>query len=303
MVFVLTAGHILIDIRILVDEFATPDRESTILGLSRGLGGSAANVAVGVVRLGGKARIIGKVGMDNFGRLAVEELLKKKVDINGLKIDLLGETGFSIVLINQHGEVIFYGKKGSAEKLRIEEINENIFENIEFLHIASLRREIAEEIARIAKKHKITVSYDPGRLVVKEGYAKLSQTLNHIDILLVNEKEALTLANKTSINEAIEFFKKQVKSNTIIKLGSKGAYVIRKKEAIHIKPHKVKAIDTTGAGDAFAAGLIIKYSETRDLVQAAEYGNAVAALKVQKLGAQEIPTRKEVEEFIKNKTR
>ncbi len=267
------------DIRILVDEFATPDRESKIIGMSRGLGGSAANVAVGVVRLGGKARVVGKIGMDNFGRLAVEELLMKKVDISGVKIDLLGETGFSIVLINQHGEVIFYGRKGSTEKLRMEEINENMCENVDFFHIASLGKELAEEIAKIAKKHNITISYDPGRTVIKEGYSKLSKILRHIDILLVNEKEALSLTNTTSIEDALEFIKRKINCDTIIKLGSKGAYVIQGKEVTHIKPYRVKAIDTTGAGDAFAAGLIIRYSETKDLVEAAKYGNAVAALK------------------------
>ena len=76
----LTIGHILADIRVLVDDFATLDRESKIINISYGLGGSAANVAVGAIRLGERSKIIGKIGMDSFGRLAVDELLKNKVE-------------------------------------------------------------------------------------------------------------------------------------------------------------------------------------------------------------------------------
>ena len=301
MVLVLTVGHILTDLRILVDDFATPDRESKILGISRGLGGSAANVAVGIVRLGGSARIIGKIGMDGFGRLAVEELLKKKVDISGLKIDLLGETGFSIILINKKGEVIFYGRKGSADKLELNDINEGVFKNINFIHIASLSPNITKEISAMAKKHKIIVTYDPGRVIVKEGWVNLKNVFEYIDILLVNSKEALCLSMEENIQDALDFFIKKVDCDVIVKLGSKGAYVIKNKKSTYIHPYNVKGVDTTGAGDAFAAGLITRLSETHDLVEAAKFGNAVAALKIQRLGAQEIPTRQEVEEFLRDK--
>ncbi|MCD6563366.1 MAG: hypothetical protein J7K23_05565 [Thermoproteales archaeon] len=106
---VLTIGHILADIRVLVDDFATTDRESKILNISNGLGGSAANVACGIVKLGGTANIIGKIGMDSFGRLAVDELIKNHVDISGVRVSMTKPTGFTIVLINQRGNIIMYG--------------------------------------------------------------------------------------------------------------------------------------------------------------------------------------------------
>lgn len=298
MVNVLTIGHILIDMRFRVEDFATPDRESTIIETSRGLGGSAANVAVGIVRLGGKARIIGKVGMDSFGKMAIDELMERGVDINGVKVDVAGSTGFSIVIINREGKVIFYGHKGSADKLSCDEIDDRMFEEMKFVHIASLKPNMVKVIVDKARKHKLFITYDPGRTVVKMGFNALENLLPKIDILLINKKEAITLSAKRENNEIVKFFKENNPNTTIVKLGENGTFLVNKDKVEHIPAFKVHAIDTTGAGDSFAAGLITSLGSGEKLADAVRFGNAVAAIKVQHLGAQRIPTLKEVENFL-----
>ncbi|MGQ4891655.1 MAG: carbohydrate kinase family protein [Candidatus Njordarchaeia archaeon] len=298
MVNVLTVGHILIDMRFRVEDFATPDRESPIIESSRGLGGSAANVAVGIVKLGGKSRIIGKVGLDSFGKMAIDELLARGVDINGVKVDVAGTTGFSIVIINREGKVIFYGHKGSADELTCDEIDEKLFKDIEFVHIASLKPRIVKVIIEKSKKHKLFVTYDPGRTVVKMGFNAIKDLLPGIDILLINRKEAMTLSGKKENDEIAKFFKKNNPNTTIIKLGEKGSLIVSPNEIEHVPAFKVHAVDTTGAGDSFAAGLITSLGSGKNLVDSVRFGNAVAAIKVQHLGAQQIPTLKEVENFI-----
>ncbi len=298
---ILTVGHILSDIRVLVDEFATPDRESKIIAISRGLGGSAANVAVGVIRLGGHARIVGKVGMDTFGRMAVENLLSKGVDISGIHVDIIGETGFTIIIINKHGDIIMYGLKGSAEKLEVSEISERVLSGVRAVHIASLRLDTAIHVAKLARQNNILVSFDPGRQLARKGFEGLKSILKYTDVFLINHEECKLISRIADYEKASKILQDVGIPIVIIKLGSKGVFVRYENQLALVHAYAVKAIDTTGAGDSFVAGFLVKFLETNDVLDAVHFGNATAAIKVQRLGAQEIPTRKEVEEFLQNK--
>ncbi len=298
MTHVLTIGHILVDVRVLVDDFATTDRESKIINISNGLGGSAANVACGIVKLGGKASVIGKIGMDSFGRLAVDELIKYKVDISGVRVSMTDPTGFTIVLVNQNGNVIMYGFKGAAEKLSPDEILSSFFKDVNFVHIASLRMDSSVKAAKIAKENKAFVSFDPGRVLSRQGSDYLKKIFRYIDVLLVNHEEAELLTGLKDFKRAAKKLHEEGVKNVIVKLGSKGVYSLTEREEIFVEAYKVKAIDTTGAGDSFASGLITMLGEGANMYDSIKFANAVAAIKVQRLGAQQIPTRDEVEDFI-----
>ena len=296
---VLTIGHILADIRVLVDDFATTDRESKILNISNGLGGSAANVACGIVKLGRTANIIGKIGMDSFGRLAVDELIKNHVDISGVRVSMTKPTGFTIVLINQRGNIIMYGFKGAAEKLSPEEILPLFFKDVEFVHIASLRIDSSLHAAKIAKEKNIVVLFDPGRVLSRRGMLYLKKIFRYIDILLVNHEEAELLTGLKDFRDAGQLLSKEGIKTVIIKLGGKGVYYLSNGNENFVKAYKVNAIDTTGAGDSFASGLITMLGKKARIDEAIKFANAVAAIKVQRLGAHQIPTMDEVDEFIR----
>lgn len=122
---VITLGHALVDIRFIVDRFVGPDEEAAIIKQTRSVGGSAANVAIDVSRLGGSAATIIKVGLDGFGRLIIDELMREEVDVSGVKV-CLGDTGFTVVIIDKEGRVKMYGFKGASEKLEPRDIDENI---------------------------------------------------------------------------------------------------------------------------------------------------------------------------------
>ncbi len=299
MADVVTIGHILMDMRVLVDEFATPDKEATVYDIKYGAGGSAANTAVGVVRLGRKASVIAKVGMDNFGRLVLEEVMTKGVDISGVKIKVGGDTGFTIVLINSRGEIIMYGYKGVSEELLPEEIDKEIIEKAKHVHIASLRIDTAVHAARIARELDKKVSWDPGRRIARMGLEKLSEIIGLSNIVLLNEKEAEEMTGYKDYHKAAQAIRDRGAEIVIVKRGEKGVYALAEDCEIELPAYKVKAVDTTGAGDSFAAGLIVSLLEGRELREALEFANATAALKVTRLGAQVIPTRDEVEIFLR----
>jgi ribokinase len=296
---VVALGHILLDLRFCVDVFAAPDRESAIKSQSHGVGGSAANVAIGVRRLGGMSAVIGKIGFDDFGKSALEDLAREGVDISNVRIDALGgKTGFTLVIIDSSGQIIMYGDKGVADALTPEEVNAKVLRESEHLHIASLRIDTASAIARMAKELGVKISWDPGRRQACLGMEALRPVVRYADIILPNEAEARAMTGAETLEEASEVLLGEGAELVVIKRGSRGAYVASKNEIFEVPAYRPGAVvDTTGAGDAFAAGLIMGL-EKFELKEAVRFATIVAGLKVMRLGSHEIPPWSEVIEVF-----
>ncbi len=299
MVRVVTLGHILMDLRFCVDEFATPDRESVIRRQSRGVGGSAANVAIGVRRLGGTSTVIGKIGFDGFGKAVLEDLARESVNVSNVRIEALeGRTGFTIVIIDAEGRIIMYGFKGVADMLLPDEINPKVLGGADFLHIASIRLDTAVHAARLARERGVKVSWDPGRVQAAMGLEKLKPIIGLSHIVLPNEKEARLMTGEEDYKAAAQKILEAGAETVVVKLGGRGAYVATREESFHVPPYLPgKVVDTTGAGDAFAAGLLVGL-EKYDLRGAARYAAVVAGIKVTRLGSHEIPRAEEIEQAI-----
>ncbi|MEZ0290599.1 MAG: carbohydrate kinase family protein [Sulfolobales archaeon] len=295
---VVTVGHALVDIRIRVESFPQADQESSVLEQKWGAGGSAVNTAIGVRRLGFKSGIIAKIGFDNFGRIIVDELLREEVDTRGLRVSW-GKTGFTVVAIDSSGEVIMYGFKGSAEELEPEEIDEEIIARSKHMHIASLRIDTSLRAIEIAKKYDLSVSWDPGRVLSKKGVDSLRRILEQVDIVMLNSLEAYYMTGEKDFKKAAEIIRSVGPRIVLVKLGGEGVYVSSRDLQEHIPALRVeRVVDTTGAGDAFAAGFICGVLRGYSLRKAIIYANATAALKISRLGSYEVPKHEEVINFI-----
>mgnify|MGYP001772625236 CR=1 FL=1 len=298
---VIAVGHALVDIRIQVNEFPAPDQESPIIRTKWGSGGSAVNVAIAVKRLGMSSGIIAKIGFDSFGRIIVDEILREGVDIRGLRISL-GDTGFSIVAIDPEGNIVMYGYKGSAEDLRPEEIDEDLIRESRHIHIASLRIDTSIRALELAKKYGLTSSWDPGRVLSKRSISELKKILEMSDIILLNNKEAYNLTGESDYRKAADTLRDLGPQIVVIKLGKEGSY-IRTRDSYEYVPafQLTNPVDTTGAGDAYAAGFITSLLRGYTIKKAAIYASATAALKIMRLGSHEVPSHDEVISFIWDK--
>ncbi len=299
---IVTIGHALVDIRFIVEFFANPDQESPILKQTRGVGGSAANVAIDVAKLGGKSGIIVKLGLDDFGRMVVDELMRHEVDVSGVRV-CIADTGFTIVIIDKTGRVIMYGFKGAAEKLEPSDLDRGLISRAKYVHIASLRPDTSLAATNIAHETGATVSWDPGRVLARKGAENLKNLLERVDIILANKYEAKSLTGLEDYKEAAEKILEYGPEIVIVKRGREGVYTkTRRGEEYELPAFAVeKVVDTTGAGDAFAAGLLLGLSRGYSLKKALIYANAVAALKVSRLGSHSVPSHDEVIEFIWDK--
>lgn len=296
-----TVGHALVDIRIVVERFPRPDEEASVIKQIWGAGGSAVNVAIDGSRLGLKTAIIAKIGFDSFGRIVVDELLKEGVDISGLRVSSTERTGFTIVAIDSNGEITMYGYKGAAEELEPQDVASDIIASAGYVHIASLRVDTSMKVVEIAEKNDVKLSWDPGRILSTEGLKRLEQLIRRVDIVMLNNKElaALVGVDPESYREGARVVKDLGPEIVVVKLGARGVYILSNdvdEEVLAVKADGV--VDTTGAGDAFAAGFIAGLSRGYSIKKAALYANAVAALKISRLGSHEAPTHKEVVEYL-----
>ncbi len=293
---VVTIGHILLDLRFCVDRFASPDKESVITSQSHGVGGSAANVAIGVRRLGGRSAVIGKVGFDDFGKNALEDLVREGVDVSNVKIQATnGRTGFTIVIIDATGQILMYGYKGVAEELLPEEVNTSVFERARAVHIASLRLDTATYAARVAREKGVFVSWDPGRVQARLGLEKLRPIISLADLVLPNEVEAREITGEEDVRRAADVLHDAGARIVVIKRGSRGVYVSTRDEEFEVPAYLPgKVVDTTGAGDALAAGILVGLKKF-PLREAVRFATVVAGIKVTRLGSHEIPSMQEVE--------
>ena len=298
MAEVVTVGHILTDIRIMTDEFATPDRESHVIEMSYGPGGSAANSAVAAKFLGKSSAVMAKVGMDNFGRMALEEIMRYGVDITGVRIKVGGRTGFTLIIINRKGEIEMYGYKGVSEEFFPEDVDLKLLKDAKHLHVASLRLDTTRWILKEAKKTEISTTFDPGRRLARLGIEEFRPILPYVDYLLINFEEFRMLTGTSNLEDGISILQKAGASGIVVKRGSKGVIFVKGKKKVELPAFEVEVVDTTGAGDAFAAGFFVALLDGFSEEDAIKFGNAVAALKVTKLGAQFTYTKEDVLEFL-----
>ena len=259
-------------------------------------GGAAANLAVAVARLGVKARFIGYVGNDEVGRRLVRELHEEGVDTSFIN-EVDEKSGTVVILIDEEGERTMIAYRGANRRLSSEIITYSSLKGVEILHIASLKGDLMVEIAEKARSliRDIKISYDPGSTIL---YATrdIVEMIGVVDILLLNEIEYSNLLRYCG--DALEIFRGNLEY-VVVKKGKLGAMLIKRNgKHYYAKAFDVRVIDTTGAGDAFNAALLVGISLNLSPQEALVFANATAGLKVMRRGARASPTLSEVTEFL-----
>ncbi|MDI9644009.1 MAG: carbohydrate kinase family protein [Candidatus Verstraetearchaeota archaeon] len=266
----------------------TPGRgeETLAEGFFVSQGGSAANFAVGVSRLGIKCRMLGCVGEDHFGTMALESLREEDVDTGGIMVCPIGTGTVCVIVEGEHRTMIAW--RGANSGLR-EAVQRGLTGNHKLIHVSNVPKEVLLEV--LGRRKGGLVSFDPG------GAASEYTTddLHGIDLLLLNESELDAILrgeqDRRSLLQAVEV--------AVVKQGAGGATLLTRELEIHCPAFRVNVMDTTGAGDAFDAAFLTAVLRGHDLREALLWGCGGAALKIQKPGARAgLPRLKELIEFI-----
>jgi len=273
----------------------------TILGnkYNVGPGGKGCNQAVAIARLGAKVNFISKIGKDSYGELALETLKKNNINTKSVIQDKKLQTGVAGILVDKNsGKNAINVIVGAPSTLKINEINKhiNIIKSSKiFLTQLEVPKDVTLHCLKTAKENGCLTILNPAPAseITKEFYSNIDYfTPNETEaefytgIKITNEKEAKQASDKL-INLGIK--------KVIITLGEKGLFYSDGNEEIYLTANSVKAIDTTGAGDAFNGGLAFGLLKEKPIKECLEFANKVAGLSTTKLGAGDaMPFLKEI---------
>ena len=281
-----------------------PSSGETILGTNYniGPGGKGCNQAIAISKLGGKVNFISKIGKDEYGRLALDTLKKNDVATNEIIQDQNLQTGVAGILIDKTtGKNAINVITGAPSTLTINEIKEknDIIKNSKiFLTQLEIPKDVTLYCLKFAKENNVTTVLNPAPA------SDLSKEIfKYIDYFTPNEVEA-EFYSGIKINNEIDAKKASLKlidlglKKIVITLGEKGVFYTDGKKEIYLKASPVKAIDTTGAGDAFNGGLVYGLLKNKSIEDILKLANKVAGLSTTKLGAgNAMPSINDLEDF------
>ena len=268
-----------------------PSIGETILGkkYNVGPGGKGCNQAIAIARLGGNTNFISKIGKDAYGELALKTLEKNKISTENIIQDTSQQTGVAGILVDQNtGKNAINVIVGAPNSLTINEIEKkiNLIRNSKiFLTQLEVPKDVTLHCLKTAKEHGCLTILNPAPAseITKEFY-------NYIDYFTPNESEAefytgIKITNEKEAKQATGKLINLGIKKIIITLGEKGLFYSDGKEEIYLKATNVKAIDTTGAGDAFNGALAYSLSVNKTISESLSFANKVAGLSTLKMGA------------------
>jgi sugar/nucleoside kinase (ribokinase family) len=273
-----------------VNRIAVAEEESFVQSHSESCGGSAANTIVGLARLGCKVGFIGKIACDRKGSLLLEGFQREGVDIDGVIRVGQGESGQVIGFVDDKGERALYIDSGVNDTIEPGEVDANYTSGTRFFHLTSFVGEKSFQTQKAVLKTlpvSVKVSFDPGALYARKGFAKLEPIIKKSYVVMPNSKELNLITGETDYCRGADFLTSRGVRVVAVKLGADGCYVTDGRERHLIETFKVKAVDTTGAGDAFCAGFLYGLLNEKSLYDCGRLGNFVASRCVMKMGARE----------------
>lgn len=255
-------------------------------------GGKGYNQAVACKKLGAEVSYFSKVGCDEYGNIC-EKYLKDLGIKTIFEKDKILNTALATILTDDlaENEVIVY--KGASSNLNVSELKD--FESeIATADVLLLQYEISIDVVKkaieIAKENNTLVILNPAPAIYLD-----KEILNMADIVTPNYEEAKTLYGLD-----IEKLPSSINNTLIVTLGSKGSLLINNNTSKKFSPINVEAVDTTGAGDIFNAGLAVAIANKKSIEEAIEFATVASGLSVTKEHVMDsIPTKEMVEEYLK----
>jgi sugar/nucleoside kinase (ribokinase family) len=249
-------------------------------------GGSAANTIYGLAMLGAGAGYIGSIGKDELGDFFENDM--KSAGITTFLSRRDSPTGTALALITPDSERTFATHLGAAVELDAKDLDPASFHGYDVLYLEGYQiynRPLVEEACRIARKEKMKIALDLASYNVVESNLKDFREIigKYVDIIFANEEEAKAYTGQ-AVAEALDTLS-AVCEVAVIKEGAAGSRIKKGAEIIRIGAAEVSVIDTTGAGDIYAAGFLFGYLNDRGLGTCGKYGSLLAGRVIEILGA------------------
>lgn len=292
----------------------TKGRLENVTGYDLAVAGAEFNVAVGLKRLGHNVTYMSKLGKDPFGNLIVNVMNDNGIDTSSIQYSNDHTTGFMLKSKVEKGdpEIFYYRKNSAASTLSKEDIDQINFSDYGIVHVTGIlpaltdtTREAVFYLLKCAKEKHLTITFDPNlRPQLWEDEETMVSTINKIaasaDVVMPGESEGKILCGTDDPQGISDFYHKAGVKTVITKVGSRGAYISAPEVQTLIPGYRVeKVVDTVGAGDGFAAGILSGMLEGLSIANSVDRGNAIGAVQVMSHGDNDgLPSREELAKFM-----
>lgn len=269
-------------------------------------GGSAANTMAGFASFGGKGGFIGKVARDELGKIFSKDMDSQNLIFDTVPLAVGAPTGRCLILVTPDAQRTMNTFLGAAVELSPNDIDPDFIAQAKVTYLEGylFDRELAKQAfikaAEYAHEngHRVALSLSDPFCVDRHRDDFLMLVENHIDILFANEEEIKSLYQKDNFEDAMNAVSSNVEIAALTR-SEKGAVIVSGDQVVTIDAEPVeKVIDTTGAGDQFAAGFLYGFTEGEDLETCARYGAIAAAEVISHMGPRPLVS---LAELIKNK--
>lgn len=291
---VIGMGALNVDYTYKVDEIIGDD-EIDIKDYQKFGGGSATNTIYGLAKLGANCGFVGAIGDDEDGNFILGDIQSVKINTESIAIKKGIKTGLTIILIDKIGRRAIYVLPGANREISKKDLSLNYFNRSKIIHFSSFAEDKQLQLQKWIIKNvspEVKISFAPGALYIKKGLKNIQSILERCEILLINQSEIETLMGR-DYPKAVDRILKLGCKIILVTLAGAGCFIATKEKKIKVPVMKTKVIDTTGAGDAFAAGFLYGYLNQYNLEKSAIMGNILASCCVEKMGARtNCPTEK-----------
>ena len=285
---VLAVGDVNIDLVLAgLSNIPRPEQETVAQDMRVLVGGQTATLARALCALGVTVAFVGRVGNDDYGRMALAQLANEGVDVSAVAMDPTVSTGVTVVL-STGAERALATYPGTIPTLTRADVRPEFLHTADHLHVGSyfLQKGLQPDMAELfteAKRLGLTTSVDPGWDPFGDWDTGLGDLLRHVDVFLPNAVEAMMVSHTDTPAEALEVLTGHA-NTVVIKLGGEGCLAGHRHETLSLPAFKTPVLDVTSAGDIFNSGFIYGYLSGWDLKDAARLASACGAISVSRIG-------------------
>jgi sugar/nucleoside kinase (ribokinase family) len=294
---VIGVGDADVDVFAEVDHVPGRDEKVRAKRVEYHAGGVVANFVCALSRLGTRCAFHGPVGEDEFGRMAIADLRANGVDTHGVVVKPGGKTYYCIIMLDESGEKALLGIPTDSLYLQPEEVSEVQIARARHMHTKGASPS-APRAARVAKEHGLTVSVDL-ELPIGAHSSDVRPWLPCVDVLFINQQTVKVLGAGRSAEEVARDLLSSGPRMVCVTLGEAGSLVVSEGGAVRAEAFAVPVVDTTGAGDCYAAAFVHGFLQGWPLDRVATFASAAGAIIVTHWGGHTgAPTYGEVIAFL-----
>jgi 2-dehydro-3-deoxygluconokinase len=277
----------------------------------QGFGGDTSNALIAAARQGARCAYITKLGDDEFGRMCLGLWNEEGIDTEGVGVDPSAPTGIYFVQHGKDGHTFSYLRTGSAaSRMQPADIPSTLIERARYLHVSGISQAISASAAdsvfhaiNVARAAGVKVAYDPNLRLklwpLERARAVILATIPLTDYFLPSLDDVRLVCGEDDPIAILDWCHRQGARTVVLKMGKEGSWVSKGEARTRIMAYPIEAVDATGAGDCFDGSLLARLAAGDDVVTAAHWASAAAALTTTGYGAvAPLPTTDRVAHFL-----